>query len=635
MDFNVLEVHGNAVVEARNLSPRTGETSKESPCDPYCVVSLVDKNGKRIDGSTKKTHVVKKSTHPVWDVTLTLPIPELQCESVEVSVLDRDRSAGSELIGRVVLPLQRALGGVNEWLSLDGGGQIFLRLRQRTQIATDDRHLNKCDRELHKHFAVDETEHVTHEFRCALVKKRGVVHAGHLWFTPHHLFFYSTTAKVALAWKDIDTVIKGKSVANTITFHTRTHESLKFCHFRARTECLLAIEQYLAQTRANSTLVSPAPVSSSAPSVTFAQPTTIVEESGEEKTADSLSDGNDETDKRTSPGSSSSDNDERSDIETKHRLRKTNTVSTLHFASPPQHRRRRSDTREHSRVSSRAATTISSPLSLSSPPTRTCSPSVPSHTFSITSDSHSVSTSTMTSASQASSVNTSSALAAVPATSVSTSCSAVDGNNASSEQIEPSVRPWSAANPPRTKPKFQEHLSYCRSHRTPSQRLVTVAQHFCLVWSTQLLMVVLLPGVHVHTILALAIVTFTVSGFNVFALPALIVIGSSLAQYYQSRSHRVAVSQVLSTPATTAPISTNDTIPVSSNQWNTTLLPIILPLLFLLFANLLLVYVLGQILTPQFAVTRLRSRFFHAAVTSLLCYLYHHSTSPSSSSSSL
>jgi len=60
------------VVEARNLSPRTGETSKESPCDPYCVVSLVDKNGKRIDGSTKKTHVVKKSTHPVWDVTLTL-----------------------------------------------------------------------------------------------------------------------------------------------------------------------------------------------------------------------------------------------------------------------------------------------------------------------------------------------------------------------------------------------------------------------------------------------------------------------------------------------------------------------------------------------------------------------------------
>jgi hypothetical protein len=166
---------------------------------------------------------------------------------VEVSILDRDRG-GSELIARVVLPLNRALGGINEWLPLDGGGQILLHTRQRTHSLRDER-LSKCDRALHKHFPVSETEHVTHDFRCALIKKRGVVHAGRLWLTPQHLFFYSRTTKVSVAWKDVENVAKGSSVANSIILRTKTQRTLKFCYFRTRTECLLAIDNYLTQAQ--------------------------------------------------------------------------------------------------------------------------------------------------------------------------------------------------------------------------------------------------------------------------------------------------------------------------------------------------------------------------------------------------
>jgi hypothetical protein len=99
---------------------------------------------------------------------------------------------------------------------------------------------------------------------------------------------------------------------------------------------------------------------------------------------------------------------------------------------------------------------------------------------------------------------------------------------------------WNAANPTRVKPKFQSQLSGKRfSRSTLYQRLIMIAQQFILVWCAQLLMIVLLPGIHIYTGWALIIVTLTVSGFNVFALPALILIGSSLAQHYQhSRSHR-------------------------------------------------------------------------------------------------
>jgi hypothetical protein len=60
------------VIEAKNLASRTGETSKDSPCDAYCVISLLDNHGKRIEGTAKKTHVVKNTIHPQWNVTLSL-----------------------------------------------------------------------------------------------------------------------------------------------------------------------------------------------------------------------------------------------------------------------------------------------------------------------------------------------------------------------------------------------------------------------------------------------------------------------------------------------------------------------------------------------------------------------------------
>jgi hypothetical protein len=177
------------------------------------------------------------------------------CEGVEVCVLDRDRPTGSELIGRFVIPLQQALNGVKEWFPLDGGGQILLHFQKRL-YNTINKRLDKADHKLHKHFNVAETEHVTHEFRCALLTKHGIIHSGRLWFTPQHLFFYSKTRKVSIAWKDIDKVKKGKSITQSITIHTKTQETLKFCHFRTRTECLLAIKSYLHQTCSTSSAPS-------------------------------------------------------------------------------------------------------------------------------------------------------------------------------------------------------------------------------------------------------------------------------------------------------------------------------------------------------------------------------------------
>jgi hypothetical protein len=190
-------------------------------------------------------------------LSIDRPISEPSCEGIEVCVLDRDRPTGNELIGRFVIPLQHVLKGVKEWFPLDGGGQIFLHFQKRLYNSINHR-LDKAEHKLHKRFDIAQREHVTHEFRCSLVKKRGIVYPGRLWLTPQHLFFYSKARKVFVAWMDIDTVNKGKSVTNSITIHTKKQEILKFCHFRMRTECLLAIKSYLHQTHSTSNVPSSA-----------------------------------------------------------------------------------------------------------------------------------------------------------------------------------------------------------------------------------------------------------------------------------------------------------------------------------------------------------------------------------------